>query len=173
MNRDQWEVFHRLNRGWPTVRLIANFESAREMIVASGHGCSGTVLTSGTVVNWCQTTGKGVEGCTSIGGSPVVRLTWAQVRRWVESLPARDHQRARDLTAEWGVICRQRTWPQCGSLGTSWAEKHVYGPLTEVAASELALDRREADLREAERVFVASLAPADEPADLLELLAAR
>lgn len=171
MNRDEWAIFHAMNSGWTAVHLLAHYHDARQHIVGSSHGSSDVTLPDGRS-SWCQTTGKGLEW-GELGEKPALTVTWKTIRAWVESQPESVIQRARAMHAEWGTIIRDRHQYDVGyhPLGPSWAEKTVYGPKTQRAANAIECDARERALRRTERDLIASLAPSNEPADLLELLA--
>lgn len=172
MNRDQWIIFYRLNGGWPAVCLLADFETARHHIVESMHGCSGVILSDGTKV-WAETRRDGLYGTRGWGEKPVVSLPWKTIREWVDSQPPAIIEQAKAFRAEWGVICRDRTQYDVGymPLGPSYWDKTVYGPKTQRAQNAIECDERDRVLRLAERALIDSLAPSDEPMDLLEILA--
>lgn len=173
MNRDQWAVFHALNSGYSAVSLLADFASGREHIVSSQHGRSGIDLPSGVYSSLLNTTGKGLIA-GGFGEPPIVTVTWQEIRAWVDSQPTSVIDQAKAMRSEWGSICRARFQHDEGymPLGPTWAEKTVYGPKTRRATTAIDCDLRERVLRNAERDLVASLAPSNEPTDLLELLEA-
>ena len=186
MNRNEWALFWQVERGWPIVWIIADFPRAREALVQGQHGGTSLQLPDGRET-WYRTTGKGLEAFSTgwiddpettkaprYTETVHLRLTWAQISRWADGLPAPVKRRAVELRREWGAICHERArfWT-AGALGPSWHDKYeTFGPLTWQAALAVDCDLREQAHHQAERAFCDSLVPDDEPTDLLELLAA-
>lgn len=188
MNRDQWTLFQRLNPTWTALWLICDFESARQHITASIHG--GSDFETGS---WCETTRKGLNRYTfGPDGEHVVtvELPWSTIKDWSLSQSDATREEARRLSAIGQEIATSfpSAYPSGDdSLGRPYAwDTDPRGSDDEIAADRAWLDdwqkRRNARRTQHSarsiahdsevRQFVESLAPSEEPNDLLELLAA-
>ena len=172
MNRDQWHLFSHRCGGWQGVRLLADFDSARSQIVSGSGG--GTYHFPDGTGGWYDTDTKGLHARHGVRTDDLVTVTWPEIRAWVADQPTSVVAAAKAMRKEWGEICHERFRDRHpGNLGPSYMDKYATcGPLTEEAARHVHCDHLERILRAAERDLMASLAPSDEPTDLLELLAA-
>ena len=179
VNRDQWKLLARMNPTWGRLWLIADYETARQYIVGTGHSMTGDV--QGT---WYETNAKGLRILNRIGGGDVlVDLPWTVIRDWSNGLDDATHQRAEQLQAEAHQIRDDSPRPYPG-IGHPYAWDRDDATPEEYAADRIALDAANADLavrrdahiiraREHEavcRAFLDPLGPSDEPQDLLEML---
>lgn len=188
---DQWRLLDRACSPLTIARLLTDFESEKASCVRGCHQGSWTLSPN----CWFETEARGLyvygpypaplptdEECTTTAewkqwqrdnSRPVlIDLPWTLVRRWADAQPAAVVGQARAHLAEWGAICRERDrYRRPGHMGPSWADCHTH-PLTQEAAHEVECQRREDRLTADVRAWADSLAPDDEPTDLLELLAA-
>lgn len=185
MNRAQWALFTRLNGGWSGLWLIADYEAARQHIVASMHGGSGPDPDT-----WAETTSKGLRLRRGRGSDAeiLVDLPWKVIRAW--SADQSEETRAEAVTLRELAADLQRDYPPIypgadDSLGQPYAwDRKPRGTDEEVAADRAWLaswgERRAKrvdawHVRQREhdanvQCFVESLGPGDEPLDLFEAM---
>ena len=186
---DQFRLVARRTAPWLTLWLIADFESGRTHAVGSMAG--GTYGFADGARGQYETTGRGMAAWRRDRSEPEITVAWAEVGRWVRSLPETARETAATLRRE-GQQIQADYPPAYPGIGRPYCwdggEQHV-GPDCEQCAIDRAdLDAANEQRAERERAwrarraehdarvaaFLASIAPVEvepEP-DLLDLIGA-
>lgn len=179
---EQFRLVDRSTAPWLTLWLIADFEGGRSHAVA---GQGGGTYHFGDDRGQYGTTGKGMSAWRRDREKPDVSVTWGEVKRWVESLPASTRETAAALL-EAGREMQSAYPPPYPSIGRAYSWDRPDGGTPEdrekdradldAANERRALEVEAWQVTKAEhdgrvKDLLASLAPSDEPTDLLELLA--
>lgn len=183
LTAEQYRLLNRPASPWLTLWLIADFESGRSYAVGASGG--GTHHFGDGQRGQYEVTGKGMTGWRRDRVTPEVTVTWGEVKRWAAHLAPSTRDTAATLRragqelqaaypSPYPGIGRAYSWdrPDGGTPDerdkdrADLAAAHARRAL-EVEAWQVTKDQHTAQVS----AFLESLAPDDEPVDLLELLA--
>lgn len=163
MNATQWRAFRRVTGPHSVAGFLVDFGAQRARAVAGSSSTYGGG-------EWVETRRDGIHALVA---GTTVRVHWEDVKSWAAEQPSSVVEAAREFGHEWGAICEKRyRFSQPGQMLPSWLECTVFGPLTEAAVNAVECDVWSDDFHRRESAWADSLAPSDEPTDLLELIAA-